>query len=121
MANIVVWPDVFERCRRPLLSARLMTVSGRVQKEGRVVHLVAEEIADRSDLLDDLLDPDAGGARIDPAGPTDEARRPVPVPGFRGTGYHPTGGGAGHAGNADPPGKARPRPRHPRDQAKVMF
>jgi error-prone DNA polymerase len=50
-ANIVVWQSVAEAWRRPLLGARLLEVAGRVQREGSVVHLVAERMADRSALL----------------------------------------------------------------------
>jgi error-prone DNA polymerase len=115
VANIVVWTDVSERYRRALLAARLMRVRGKLQREGRVIHLVADRIEDASSLLDDLLEPEAGmdGTAISALAPTDEVRRPVLTPDFRGTGYHPVGS----AGRAP----ARPRPRHPRDQAKTVF
>ena len=51
IANLVVWPSVFERFRRVVLGAQLMVVRGRVQKEGLVIHIVAEHMEDRSDLL----------------------------------------------------------------------
>jgi error-prone DNA polymerase len=50
-ANIVVWQSVAETWRRPLLGSRLLEISGRVQREGQVVHLVAERMRDRSALL----------------------------------------------------------------------
>ncbi|MGD9388530.1 MAG: error-prone DNA polymerase [Gammaproteobacteria bacterium] len=50
-ANIVVWQRVSEAWRKPLLGARLLEVTGRVQREGQVVHLVAERMRDRSALL----------------------------------------------------------------------
>ncbi|MFU8821212.1 MAG: error-prone DNA polymerase [Gammaproteobacteria bacterium] len=50
-ANIVVWQSIAEAWRRPLLGARLLEVAGRVQREGDVVHLVAERMVDRSALL----------------------------------------------------------------------
>jgi error-prone DNA polymerase len=53
-ANVVVWQSVAEAWRRPLLGARLLEVAGRVQREGPVVHLVAERMADRSALLGTL-------------------------------------------------------------------
>jgi len=49
--NVIVWKAVAEAWRRPLLGARLLEVAGRVQREGTVVHLVAERMADRSALL----------------------------------------------------------------------
>jgi len=50
-ANIVVWQSVAETWRRPLLGSRLLEVAGRVQREGEVVHLVAERLRDRSAML----------------------------------------------------------------------
>jgi error-prone DNA polymerase len=51
VANLVVWPNVFERFRRVVLGAQLMVVQGRLQKEGLVIHVIAERLVDRSDLL----------------------------------------------------------------------
>jgi error-prone DNA polymerase len=54
-ANIIVWRKVAEKQRRALLGSRLMEVTGRVQREGEVLHLVAERLRDRSALLGRLL------------------------------------------------------------------
>jgi error-prone DNA polymerase len=54
IANIVVWPPLFERFRKAVLTARLLKVEGRVQREGLVIHVVAETITDLSPLLDQL-------------------------------------------------------------------
>ncbi|HJS33399.1 MAG TPA: error-prone DNA polymerase [Alphaproteobacteria bacterium] len=51
IANLIVWPQVFERHRRAVLGARLMAARGRLQREGIVVHLVVDRLHDRSDLL----------------------------------------------------------------------
>jgi error-prone DNA polymerase len=51
IANIVVWPSVFEAHRALLLSARMLAVRGRVQREGDVIHVVAERVEDLSPLL----------------------------------------------------------------------
>jgi error-prone DNA polymerase len=48
IANLVVWPKVFEANRRTLLSAGMLGVLGRIQREGAVVHLVAYRITDLS-------------------------------------------------------------------------
>ena len=37
VANLVVWPTVFEKNRRTILSAGMIAVYGRVQREGEVV------------------------------------------------------------------------------------
>jgi error-prone DNA polymerase len=48
IANLVIWPKVFEKQRRIILSARMMAVKGRIQREGEVVHLVAQHLTDLS-------------------------------------------------------------------------
>jgi len=58
VANVVVWPKVFERFRRRVVGASLLRVTGTVQREGIVIHVVAEHIEDLSDRLAHL----AGGA-----------------------------------------------------------
>lgn len=63
VANIIVWRKVFEGFRRVVLGARLVAVTGRVQREGIVIHVVAETIADMSHLLGEL----AGGPEGDAA------------------------------------------------------
>ena len=53
--NVVVWSSLVEAQRRELLGARLMGVIGKVQREGLVVHLLAEQLIDHSALLGRLL------------------------------------------------------------------
>jgi DNA polymerase III alpha subunit len=57
IANIVVWAKVFERFRRAVIAGRLLRVTGRIQRESEVVHVVAEHVEDISAMLDDLLLP----------------------------------------------------------------
>ncbi|ARW18334.1 error-prone DNA polymerase [Komagataeibacter europaeus] len=52
--NVIIWPDIFERFRRMVLSGQMLGVVGRLQKEGEVVHLVTREIVDLSHLLADV-------------------------------------------------------------------
>jgi error-prone DNA polymerase len=54
IANLVVWAPVFEQYRALVLSARMLAVRGRVQREGEVIHVVAETIEDLSPLLAEL-------------------------------------------------------------------
>ena len=56
IVNVVLWASRLERFRQAVMAARLMEVVGVVQKspEG-VVHLMAERIWDRSEMLDDLV------------------------------------------------------------------
>jgi error-prone DNA polymerase len=51
VANVVIWPSLFEKQRRLILSAGMIACRGRVQKEGQVIHVVAEHMLDLSDLL----------------------------------------------------------------------
>ncbi|GGF88528.1 error-prone DNA polymerase 1 [Azorhizobium oxalatiphilum] len=53
ITNVLIWARLFETLRRAVMSARLMQVSGKVQRsrEG-VVHLMAEHVEDRTALLD---------------------------------------------------------------------
>ncbi|MBS1048773.1 error-prone DNA polymerase [Gluconobacter cerinus] len=50
-ANLIVWKDVQEKCRRPLLASRLLACKGRLQKEGDVIHVVVLSLEDRTPLL----------------------------------------------------------------------
>jgi error-prone DNA polymerase len=50
-ANIIVWPKVFERQRRIVLSATMISVRGILQRESDVIHVVAEDLTDLSGLL----------------------------------------------------------------------
>jgi error-prone DNA polymerase len=50
-ANLVVWPPVFERQRLLVMSASMIACRGKVQKEGEVIHIVADHLTDLSDLL----------------------------------------------------------------------
>ena len=56
--NVVVWAKVYERFRRAVIAGRMLRVTGRVQRDAGVVHVVAEVIEDLSAMLDRLLHPD---------------------------------------------------------------
>jgi error-prone DNA polymerase len=51
IANLVIWPKLYERQRRVILSAGMLAVHGRIQREGEVVHLVAHRVSDLSNAL----------------------------------------------------------------------
>ena len=59
IANAVVWPKLFERSRRVVLGASMMAINGRIQREGDVVHLVAQQLFDLSADLLSLAERDA--------------------------------------------------------------
>lgn len=101
VVNVVVWAKVYEAFRRQIIAGRLLRVTGRVQRDSSVTHVVAEHVEDLSHMLDALA---LGAPPIDPTGPTDEAKRPVDRPPKRGLNV------AKH-----------PRAFHPRDQARAIF
>ncbi len=72
IANIVVWPKIFEKFRRDVLAGRLVAVDGPVQSESGVIHVIAERIHDWTPLLAKLS---ARGGEIDSTAPNDEPRK----------------------------------------------
>ena len=60
IVNVVVWPKVFAKNRRVVMSAQFLEVHGRIEREGLVIHLVAERLVDRSDQLRSLAEGTAG-------------------------------------------------------------
>ena len=67
IANVIVWSKVFEANRRAAMTARFLAVRGRVQREGAVVHLIAERFRDLTEELRSLRE---GGVRL-PSANTD--------------------------------------------------
>ncbi len=51
IANIIVWPKVFEKNRRTVMTARFFAVRGRLQRAGLVIHVVAGSFVDLSAQL----------------------------------------------------------------------
>ena len=49
--NLIVWSNLVETQRREVLGARLLGVNGKVQRDGAVIHLLAEQLEDLSGLL----------------------------------------------------------------------
>lgn len=92
-ANVVVWNKVYEAFRKQVVTGRLLRVRGRVQRDGQVIHVIAEQIEDLSPRLGELGRPVTLQVND---GRADETRRPV---------GGSMGGGA----------------RHPRDQARQLF
>ncbi|MDO6585545.1 error-prone DNA polymerase [Salipiger sp. 1_MG-2023] len=92
-ANVVVWPKVYEAFRRAVMGGRLLRIHGYLQREGIVVHLIAQRIEDMSHKLGELGHPmDEAIGVTSPA--SDEAPRPR---------------------------RPQPSARHPREQAKRLF
>jgi error-prone DNA polymerase len=49
--NLIVWQQVAERQRKALLGARLLEVTGTLQREGEVMHVIAYRLRERNRLL----------------------------------------------------------------------
>lgn len=88
IANAVLWADRFEENRRTVMSATMLAIRGRVQREGIVIHVVAEAITDLTPWLREV-------------GELDLPRMTAP------------GDGATHGGTIDP----RERLKLPRQRA----
>ena len=73
VANIIVWPKVFERLRAIVLGARFVAVTGKLQSEQGVIHIVAERMRDLTPMLGLLSE---AGQTISALAHADEARRP---------------------------------------------
>jgi error-prone DNA polymerase len=59
IANLVIWPTLYEKQRHVILSAGMMAIYGRIQREGEVVHHVAHRLKDLSPELASVGDRDA--------------------------------------------------------------
>jgi error-prone DNA polymerase len=92
-ANVVVWKKIYEAFRKAVIAGRLVTVTGRIERDGPVVHLIAERVEDVSHLLTTLGRPVMIESND---GRADETKRPVG-------------------------GSVRSTAQHPREQAKVLF
>jgi error-prone DNA polymerase len=79
IANVIVWPKVFAKTRRTVMTARFLAVRGRLQRAGLVVHVVADSFVDLSAELPwlreggDLFSPKFSGGAL----PQDDAALPL--------------------------------------------
>ena len=96
IANLVVWPGTFESNRHTVLSASMLAVRGRIQREGEVVHLVAHHFTDLS-------------AELASVGRREAA---FPLPHGRGDQIRHGGAGPGNDPREQPPIRVRSRDFH---------
>jgi error-prone DNA polymerase len=75
VANTIVWPQVFETFRPIVLGARLVCVTGKLQNEFGVIHVIAERLDDLTPLLERLAE---HTGRVQALAKNDEVRRPMP-------------------------------------------
>ena len=51
VAQGILWPDRFEIYRRQVMSASMIAMRGRLQKEGEVIHVICDRIIDHDEML----------------------------------------------------------------------
>lgn len=64
VVNVIVWRKLYEAFRRAVIAGRMLRVTGRLQRENEVTHVIAEGVEDISPMLDDLLRPGGAGDRM---------------------------------------------------------
>jgi len=74
IANIVIWPKTFERYRPIVLGSRFIVVTGKVQNEDNVIHVIADKLEDQTAMLAALT---ADGTDIEALANADEVKRPA--------------------------------------------
>ncbi len=73
VANVIVWPKAFERLRAIVIGARFVAVTGKLQSEEGVIHVIADRMEDLTPMLGQLS---AEGREIETCARADETRRP---------------------------------------------
>ncbi len=111
IANVIVWQRDFDRFRPVIMGGKLLCVTGRLQSESGVVHIVAQRMQDLSWQLAALSET-AGKPSLE--GPTDEVRRTLAAAGLvRRNGQGSAAGDAGkHSAISEQVGKVMPKGRN---------
>ena len=73
VANVIVWPKAFERLRAIVLGARFVAVTGKLQNEMGVIHIIADRMQDLTPMLGLLSEM---GETIETTARADEVKRP---------------------------------------------
>ena len=105
ICNSVVWPKTLERFRRIVMTARLIVISGRIQRYEDIIHVVSGRLEDRSDWLLALTE-QADHLRR-PIANADEVLRPDP-----GSEQGSAAAGTAHLRLARHPREERTIPKH---------
>jgi len=58
VCNVIVWRAIYKKFRKAVISGRLLKVTGVLQREGIVTHLIAQNVEDMSARLSELGHPD---------------------------------------------------------------
>jgi error-prone DNA polymerase len=92
VSNVVVWKKVYQQFRSAVMTGRLLRITGYVQREGIVVHVIAQTVEDVSYRLSSLGHP-----------------------------MEDTIGFTQPQADETPRNRSQSGARHPRDQAKRLF
>jgi error-prone DNA polymerase len=87
IANLVVMPKIYERNRPVIIGARLLACSGRLQKQGIVIHVRGTRFTDLTPLLGELI-ADRRAALEPPLSRADEIKHPPPAMHLRSRDFH---------------------------------
>ena len=74
IANVVVWPRTFEQFRPVVLGGRFISVTGKVQSESGVIHVIADRINDLTPMLATLT---AAGTELETLLEHDRIEKPA--------------------------------------------
>jgi error-prone DNA polymerase len=76
VANVIVWPKAFERLRPIVIGARFVAVTGKLQNEAGVIHIIVDKMEDLTPMLGLLSE---RGSALESLARADEVKRP-PTP-----------------------------------------
>ncbi|MEO6849261.1 MAG: error-prone DNA polymerase, partial [Mucilaginibacter sp.] len=77
-ANLVVWENMFDKYRKEILQARLLMVEGKLQIEGKVIHVITNRCFNLSKLLRDLTSSGVEDIPVLTLSRADERTAPIP-------------------------------------------
>ncbi len=78
-ANLVVFPNLFEQYRKDLVQARLLLVEGKLQVEGKVIHVIVSACWNISKMLSKLIHSRNDELSLPPFSRADEMVHGAPV------------------------------------------
>ena len=55
VCNVIIWQKIYEKFRRAVIAGRLLRITGRMQRQSGITHVIAEYVEDISHLLDELV------------------------------------------------------------------
>jgi len=64
VANVVIWSKVFEANRKAVLGSRMLAVRGKLQREGLVIHVIAQSFTDMTPALIEIANGHDFGDRV---------------------------------------------------------